>query len=225
MIHLFRWRKRGNGDRVATIEDTRSILGKDWICEAEDVLDSRKRKRQSARPPGLLVSYIERCAYQNKKRLADWYLLYGTGNSIEQLHVDPETSHYFFGQPLVWRTLSIWDPLNDQRWLCEKAEPQYWLINMRPLFRNMSIDRQQREIIGLGSEYERVPEHIFVDAAFTIFRLKNRRMFEFNFHQGPVARLGWFGSNGMMIMDPSLPVLCRKDTGSSIFINPSKQVL
>jgi hypothetical protein len=217
MAIRFPWRNKPSydGSRLATLEDARVILGRDNICDAREVQMSRGIKTPHVYSGGmhLTIDNLERSAFQSKKKQAAWELVHVVGLSIEQLYKSPSTRRFFYTQDALW---------DEERrdWLTSTTPSGYWLINMKPVFTNMSIDQQGRELVAMGAEYVRTPENVFADALFSLFLKKRHYYFERHFHQGPNGRLGHFNDRGLLIFDPILRHIRREDTGVAKCIIP-----
>ena len=206
-LFRFPW-KRQESDDIATMEEAQLIFGKDRICNAKEVFDGRNASRHISPKLLFMKSMLERCAYQNKREWADWWLVYVIGQSLVQLHEDPVTRGFFFPQPIFWQ-----EPY--AKWLTVGTPSGYWLINFKPRFKNMSFDTQRKELgqyqIAYGPEYVDTPEHIVAEALINIWMTKvelllkrkenqEERPLEHCFHCGPHnERLGHFNESGLLI--------------------------
>jgi hypothetical protein len=219
---LFHWPKLRHRDsnRVATIDEAISILGKDHVCGHREVYKIYDMPCRAEPKPLFLVSTLEMCAKQNadKRQLMEWYLVYAVGFALMSLF--QRFGSDLLKQPCFFKH-QLWEE-GLEPWLHTTCESGYWLINFKPRLTQKSFDLQQRELVGYGAEYERVPENVLVETLFLLYLEKGKRFLETDFHCGDYARIGKFSANGIFVLSTNMQELrcCRKDAGVIMNINP-----
>jgi hypothetical protein len=134
MVNIFRRKKRDDGDRLATIEDARELLGKN-LCECRKVREKRDLEQHISARPLILLSTLRRCAEENKRKDALWWLIYIINIALYKQYDDPANRQFFARLPLLG--VSRFDNRFIPPWmLCTPAiSSGYWLINMKPYYR------------------------------------------------------------------------------------------
>jgi hypothetical protein len=221
MTILPQWFRRRDGGRVATLEEAIKILGKDKICTAQEVYRARGEQFSGTCELAFLVKTLKFCASQNKKKLADWRLVYAIGLNFKRQYTDEVTKDHIFRQPFLQREVA-------QPWFNTSSPSGYWLVNFKPHFPNKTFDIQIEDLTNLGAQYQPLPEHVFSEILFSFVQAKGERLFEDKYHQGPSrVRLGRFRDGSLIIEPTDLPdstrKIVRKDTGICYFFDPGMQ--
>ncbi len=216
----FAKRKDNGGDRMVTIQEVREILGKDRkgnprVCDAEEIFRARNEKCTITPIPLFLLSTIKLCAQQNKRKQADWRLIYIIGFRLRRLLLEPFTSRFFYKPDFIFE-----ERFNDL--LDEQCHSGYWLINFEPRYRDKSLDLQKRELGTHFTECWFTPEHVFVEALISYFLVTGVYLCNDIFHQGLHIRIGYFDPRGILMVDPNIKwhSRCRPDTGVVSYFKP-----
>jgi hypothetical protein len=217
---LFRRKPKWNSQHIATIPEAMKILGDDRVITAQDVYKVRGIPVRLEPVPQFLAITLEKCAKQNKRGEAQWYLVYIIGESLvglfDRYGSNSDCQPCFLDQD-IWST-EMRGTL--PKWATTCCDSGYRLINFRLKSTEQSFDVQARELKQFGAEYERITENVLVEGLFTLYQTRGLRFLEKGFHQGPDVRLGIFDEKGIMIFNIHLPHILRKDTGVVANINP-----
>lgn len=218
----FRNLRKKEDDREATLEDAIGILGANRVCTAEEVYKARDESTLLKPTMLFLVSTLEMCAHQNKRKRADWRLVYAIGLSFNRLYYDRATAGHILRQPFIEREA-------DEPWFNTTSPSGYWLVNFKPHFPDKTVDAQLEDVTNLGAQYLPLPEHVFAETLFSFWKAKKERLFEEKYHAGPnKVRLGRFRDGELIIIATDLPQstkdIIRKDIGVCYHIDPARQV-
>ena len=159
------------------------------------------------KPGETLIRYSEedlREAAEENKTGADWRLVYFSGQSLREQHAkrgdNPES------QPCFYKSWDWWLKSKEDEWANRKPVPGYYLLDFRGRFGRTSWDRQNEEIVKLGSNFERTHEAVVTEAAMSFFMTTGERLLGDFYHWGPSetsnglrVRVGCFDENGWCV--------------------------
>jgi hypothetical protein len=213
---------RWDGSRFTTVEEMQELLGLPKVYEASSVFTAWGDKFKLTPPVLYPISVARQCAQANKKKKADYRLVYYCGRSLRQMHkvrgTDPRQ------QPCFYDGNSLWSRKQEIFWTDVGAESGYYLINFQPRFRNFLSTTQDLKLSELGEVYAALPECVFAETVFSIFMLTGERLLERDIHSGPSidsygnhVKIGYNDSNGLSVSSFDY---ARKDSGMVTFIRP-----
>lgn len=152
------------------------IMGNHFVSMEDAALAQRQSLRKNA-----IIHYSERvlraAAEDNRNGVADWWLVYIFGTSLNALRLRFSLGRAHFTSNDLWR-----NPSN--AWADVMPVDGYYLLDMKGRFRSLSWDNQEREIKRLGAEYSRAHEAVVTEAAFTLLNLRDIRIAMDWYHWG-----------------------------------------
>ncbi len=171
---------------MAAVKNALEILGQKMVVTAEQASLALHLPTPAEAAVRWHLSTLRECALQNQSEEAIWRLFFYCGSSyadlLERFGWDFEHQPSFMDQS--------WCRNSTERWLTEKAESGFYLLNFLRNIECLNRPDQDERIAALGDKYARASDIVVCETHFTNFVTHDGEVLLYNWNHNGTTKSG-----------------------------------